>query len=219
MKQRRATANHSMQRVIDFNFFPAKEMDESWWDSDWLATSLFLRLRQIKAAQRKLSQFILQRYQLIQSPYFDFSNPPRQVALLGSADLKAVLYALGLIIEADTIANAIQREAQQAIKQSLGEADYLYALKNRMLLLPIQSKERIMLTDKRAQRFVNFKHRIYQSGLRCLLSLLDDAPPGFVQRLLFKLPRAWSVIPQLGSKNDYQALAAYLPRLLRERVA
>jgi len=219
MSSRRAVAHLSMQRVIDFNFFPAKEMDESWWDSDWLATSLFLRLRPIKGAQRKLSQFILHRYQLSQSPCFDFSNPERQVALLGSADLKAVLYALGLMIESDTIANAIEREAQQAIKQSLGIADYFYALKNRMALVPIPSKERIMLTDKRAHHFVNFKHRIYQSGLRCLLSLLDDAPPGFVQRLLFKLPRAWSVLPQLGNKSDYQALAAYLPRLLRERVA
>ena len=202
-------------RMIDFNFFPSLEMDDSWWESDWLATPLFARIRNIKATRRKLSDFILESYRLEHENYFDFESYERQAALLSRADLKSLLYAMGLIIESDTIASAIEKETQQAIKRSLGEADYLYALKNRMSMNRTQSKHKIPLADKKVRDAADFKDCIYQSGLRCLLSLLDDMPQGFIQRILFKLPKAWGTAPS-GNKDDYRAIRTCLPRLFKD---
>ena len=211
-----AISHHTLRRIVDFNFFPASEMDDSWWQSDWLAASLFNRLRKSKATQNKLSDFILESYQLRHENYFDFTSHEKKAALLSGTELKALLYAIGLIVESDTIANAIERDAQQTIKESLGEADYLYALKNRISISRPPAKDKITLTSNKTQDFKDFKTLIYQSGLHCLLSLLNDMPQGFIQRILFKLPKAWSTaIPLSDNKNDYQEIKAYLPSLFK----
>ena len=217
MNEEFATSHRTLRRIVDFNFFPISEMDDSWWQSDWLAPSLFNRLRKSKAVRGKLSDFILESYQLRRENYFDFTSSEKQAALLNSAELKALLYVIGLIVESDTIANAIEKKAQSIIKESLGEADYLYALKNRISIGRSQTKGKITLAGNKAQDFKDFKSRVYQSGLRCLLNLLDDMPQDFIQRILFKLPKAWSAaIPSSDNKDDYQEIKACLPRLFKE---
>ena len=208
-------SDETLRRVIDFNFFPSLEMDDSWWESNWLATPLIARIKNVKAAHRKLSDFILESYQMKRENYFDFKNYERQAALLSSVDLKALLYKMGLVIESNTIASVIERKAQQAIKKSLGEADYLYALKNKMSIDYLRASNQVLPVVEQASGGVNFKNYIHQSGLRCLLSLLDDMPQGFIQRLLFKLPKSWSEI-LCEDKDEYQAIRAHLPRLLKE---
>lgn len=211
-----AVADYDLGRVIDFNFFPILEMDESWWQPEWLPHPIFNRLVKNDAARHKLCDFILEKYQLKHENYFDFSSYEKQVALLGRVELKALLYAIGLITEADTIAHAIEREAQQAIKQSLGSADYLYALKNRTSIHHSQSGDETTHTDKKTRDYTNFKARVHQSGLRCLLTLLNDMPQGFIQRILFKLPKAWSALSWSDDKADYGEIRTCLPRLFKE---
>ena len=208
-------SDDTLRRVIDFNFFPSLEMDDSWWESDWLATPLIAGIKNVKAAHRKLSDFILESYQMKRENYFDFGSYERQAALLSSVDLKALLYKIGLVIESNTIANVIERKAQQAIKKSLGEADYLYALKNRISIDYPRASNKVLPAVEQSGNGTDFKNYIHQSGLRCLLGLLDNMPQGFIQRLLFKLPKSWSDISR-GNEDDYQAIRTYLPRLLKE---
>ena len=209
--------NHSLRRIIDFNFYPILGMDDSWWDAEWLPIPLFKQLRKNKVARRKLSDFILRNYQLESKSYFDFSSPEKQAALLSSADLKALLYKIGLIVESDTIANAIQKQAQQAIRKSLGEADYLYALKNRISMHHLRVYPKATSAEQQTPNFANFKSQLYQSGLRCLISLLADTPSGFVRRILLKLPKNWGdEIPLSENKDEYSEIRTCLPRLLKE---
>ncbi len=208
-------SDDTLRRVIDFNFFPSLEMDDSWWESDWLATPLVARVRIVKAAHRKLSDFILESYRMKRENYFDFGSYERQAALLSSVDLKTLLYKIGLVIESNTIASVIEKKAQQAIKKSLGETDYLYALKNRISMDYSRVPNKVLLSVKQKRDTTDFKSYVHQSGLRCLLGLLDDMPRGFIQRLLFKLPKPWSEISR-GNKDDYGAIRTYLPRLLKE---
>ena len=84
-----------LRRVIDFNFFPSLEMDDSWWEPEWLPISLLTQVRSVKAAHRKLSDFILERYRIKHENYFDFGNYERRAALLSGIDLKALLYTDG----------------------------------------------------------------------------------------------------------------------------
>ena len=207
---------HDLCRIIDFNFFPIVEMDDSWWPQQHLTPSTFKRLIKTKVARRQLSDFILRSYQLKHEVYYNFSTPEKQAVLLSSRDLKALLYSLGLMIESDTIAYAIERETQRAIKQSLGEVDYLYALKNRISMQHSQSSQKMMPATNKTCDFSNFKHWVYQSGLRCLLSLLDDMPPGFIQRVLFKLPKSWNTSSVTSSRDDYHYMRTYLAQLLKE---
>ena len=204
-----------LRRVIDFNFFPSLEMDDSWWELEWLNVSLLTRLKSIKAAHRSLSDFILESYSMKHENYFDFGSHERQAALLNAIDLKALLYTMGLIIESKTIAGVIEREAQRTIKEALGEADYLYALKNRISINYPCADDRVPFSFEQMSGTADFRTYVYQSGLRCLLALLDDMPQGFIQRILFKLPKTWSTISG-DSKNDYQAIRTYLPRLFEE---
>ena len=204
-----------LHRVIDFNFFPSLEMDDSWWESEWLTVSLLTRVRSVKAAHRKLSDFILERYRIERENYFDFRSYERQAALLSVIDLKALLYTIGLIIESKTIAGVIEKEAQRTIKESLGEADYLYALKNRISINYPHAGDKAPFSIEQMRDAADFRTYVYQSGLRCLLALLDDMPQGFIQRILFKLPKTWSAISH-GDKNDCRAIRTHLPRLFKE---
>ena len=204
-----------LRRVIDFNFFPSLEMDDSWWEPEWLTVSLLTRVRSVKATHRKLSDFILERYRIKHENHFDFGSYERQAALLNGIDLRALLYTMGLIIESKTIAGVIEKEAQRTIKESLGEADYLYALKNRMSINYRHAGDRVPFSVEQMRGATDFKTYVCQSGLRCLLALLDDMPQGFIQRILFKLPKTWSAISH-DKQNDYQAIRAYLPHLFKE---
>ncbi len=208
-------SDDTLRRVIDFNFFPSLEMDDSWWESNWLATPLIARIKNVKAAHRQLSDFILESYQMERENYFDFGSHEQKAALLSSVDLKALLYKIGLVMESDTIANVIERKAQQAIKKSLGEADYLYALKNRISIDYPRASNKVLPAVEQTGGGTDFNNYIHQSGLRCLLGLLDNMPQGFIQRLLFKLPKSWSEISR-GNEDDYQVIRTYLPRLLKE---
>ena len=208
-----AMPSDTLRRVIDFNFFPSLEMDNSWWEADWLPTPLFDKIRSVKAAHRKLSDFILAHYQIKHENYFDFESYERQAALLCSADLKALLYKIGLIIESGTIASAIEKEAQQVVKKSLGEADYLYALKNNIAMSSRHTENNGSFSAQKVSDIKDFKSYVYQSGLRCLLGLLNDMPQGFIQRILFKLPKAWSAT-SFENKADYRIIKGYLPQLL-----
>ncbi|MXX99182.1 MAG: hypothetical protein F4Y58_04650 [Gammaproteobacteria bacterium] len=216
MSDAAATSDYALHRIIDFNFYPIAEMDDSWWQSDYLAKPLFVKLRNIKAARRKLSDFILESYQLKDEIYFDFASHEKQVALLSSDDLKSLLYSMGLILEADTIAHTIEREAQQAIKKAIGETNYLYALKNRISIQHPRTNGNIATTYEKVCDFADFKNHLYRSGLRCLLSLLNDMPQGFIQRILFKLPKAWSAVSPSHDKDDYREIKTCLPRLFKE---
>ena len=207
-----ATPGDTLRRVIDFNFFPSLEMDNSWWEADWLPTPLFDRVRSIKATHRKLSDFILERYQIKHEIYFDFENYEQKAALLSSTDLKALLYKIGLIIESGTIAGAIEKKAQQAIKKSLGEADYLYALKNNIAMSSPRTANNGSVPAQKISDIKDFKSYVYQSGLRCLLGLLSDMPQGFIQRILFKLPKPWGAT-SFENKADYQVIKRHLPHL------
>ena len=211
-----ATPSHDLRRVIEFNFFPISEMNESWWQSDWLAVPLFRQLTETKAAWPKLSDFLLESYQLKGEIYYDFATREKQAALLSSTDLKALIYLMGLIVESDTIANAIEKETQRAIRQSLGEADYIYALKNKVSMCRPQTGYRTTVDDKEEHHFTDFKNRVYQSGLRCLLNLLGDVPQSFIQRILFKLPKAWSALSLANNKDDYHEIRTCLPHLFKE---
>ena len=206
----------SLRGILDFNFYPVVEMDDSWWQSEWLAIPLFNRIKNIKAARRKLSIFILENYELEHESYFDFTSYEKQVALLKSADLKALLYSMGLIVESEAIAAVIQRETQHAIRKALGETDYLYALKNRRSIDRTQLQGATTSIQKHAHDATDFKNYIYQSGLGCLLSLLENMPQGFIQRILFKLPKAWHTPPIVSEGKDYREIRACLPRLFKE---
>ena len=209
-------ANHQYHRIIEFNFFPASDLDDSWWPSEYLPATMFKRLIKINTVRRRLSDFILQSYQLDNEVYSDFSTAEKQAALLSSADLKVLLYLMGLMIESDTIANVIERDAQHAIKQSLGAEDYLYILKNRISMGSRQSATKTVSANRTAYDFSDFKRRAYQDGLQCLLSLLDDMPQGFIQRVLFKLPKTWSASSVTTDKDRYRDIRNYLPRLFKE---
>ncbi|MBC6413693.1 MAG: SctK family type III secretion system sorting platform protein [Chromatiales bacterium] len=216
MKTDAVIPNYNLHRIIDFNFSPVSEMDDSWWPQEHVTVALFKQLKKISAARRKLSDFILTRYQLKKEVYSDFSTPEKRIALLSSADLKALLYSLGLMIESDTIADVIEKEAQQAIKQSLGEEDYLYALKNRMVMRRLHRSDKMTTRNNKTYNYSDFRQQVYQSGLHCLLSLLDGMPKGFIQRILFKLPKTWDASLSNGSKDDYHYMSTHLPRLFKE---
>lgn len=216
MNEGATISDPSVREIINFNFYPSLEIDDSWWTSDYLAISLFARLRKVKATHRKLSDFILARYQLGNKNYFEFTSYEKRAALLASGDLKALLYRIGLLIESTAIAGVIQRQTQQTIKKSLGEADYLYALKNRTAIRCLRGSNKIVPTAERKRDFSNFKRGIYQSGLRCLLALLNDMPQDFIQRILFKLPKEWSESTGAGDKDDYKKIKTCLPHLFKE---
>lgn len=189
-------------------------MDQSWWNTDWLPISLYTKLKESNRVHHKLSDFILKAYQLEDEGYFDFGTATKRIALLDNTALKRLVFLMGLIVESNTIASAIQRKRQQAIKQVLGEADYLFALKNRFRF-NTTTPSRSVVADQ-TQDFDNFKDTIYQSGLYCLANLLQDVPQGFVKRVLLKLPKAWSTRYPTTISGNYSQMKARLSSLFKE---
>ena len=202
-----------LKRIIQFNFFPSEYMDESWWNTEWSDVSLYAKLKKSPRARRKLSEFIIKAYHLESEGYFNFSSAAQKVALLDNPNLKRLLVLMGLIVESDTIAAVIQREAQQAIKQSLGEEDYLFALKNRFRFSASVSNKQAVKSE---HDFGDYKTTVCKSGTQCLADLLQDASQGFIQRVLFKLPKTWSGWYPTPATGNYPQIATCLPSLFRE---
>lgn len=201
-----------LQRILEFNLLPARYAHQSWLtDFDWLARHPEL-LTQTKV-MRYLSMQILQQWDLQQKYWLDFNTPPTPVALLDRDKLLELVRYLGLALCHRYVQHSIERQRIQALKTSLGDAAYFFALRRAPLLGLAQ------LADVPAQTLTveQFVQQADHTGLRCLAtSLQQQQDPALQQRLLFKLPKQWAAQFQVDAAMLTHSIVTLPIRLLRE---
>ena len=200
--------------LLQFNFLPTGYMDISWWQADWLPTELLAATQTSDRANVYLSQFLLNQFELDQDFDFDFSIEKKHLALLGSDQLRRLVYLDGLILQSDHIAHVIRSQDRQVLKDAVGEADYFFTIKRGKLLLDevaIEPEKPDTTTDLSA-----LKQNCYRLGIGSLATAMSDMPKAFIQRLQFKLPK--SIVEeywQTSGQNSGQDSAAHTHFLLR----
>ncbi len=177
-----------LRELLQFNFLPTLDIDDSWWQPEWLAGASSSPLDFPGRAHFHLSRFFLEQIGLADQFDFDFSPLEKRIALLSSQRLKRLVYLVGLTLQSQRIAHAIRGSDRQAIKKSIGEEDYFFVTKRGVTLLKeagVQSPPVASGDD----RFDDLNERCYRVGMGSLATVMQSFPTAFIRRLQLKLPR------------------------------
>ncbi len=203
------------RELLQFNFLPTQDIDDSWWRSEWLAGTL-LNPKQFPAcAQFHLSRFFLRKRGLADQFDFDFSADEKQIALLPGKRLKRLVYLAGLTLQSQRIAHVIRGSDRQAIKSSVSEEDYFFAIKRGAFLLKEARFESTAPFDK-GERFDRLNEDCYRLGVNNLATVMRKFSPAFVGRLQSKLPKTMVEDYWQAADSDCDAHTRLLLRLTKE---
>ena len=167
--------------IHEFNLRPARYIDQTWLDD--LDDQLITRLTKSRRGERKLSDLILDRFQLRDHFFFDFEDKSERIALIDSATLHQLFFATGIALNHTYIRSIIEKSAQLQLKQSIGEASFTFGIKKAPLLIGNQGFPFILKPDPD-----DLKTSFTLAGLKCFSAVFSGGPRALTQRLKFKLP-------------------------------
>ena len=183
--------------LLRFNFLPTLDIDSSWWQAEWLPDPASDVTRFPGCSQFYLSRFFLQRVDLANQFDFDFSVDEKQIALLPGKQLKRLVYLAGLTLQSRRIARVIRKNDRQAIKNAIGEEDYLFATRRGVRLLE-EARFPSVPSVNEYDDFDALAESCQQAGIGSLATAMSRFSPALIRRLQFKLPRS-------GIENYWQA--------------
>ena len=169
--------------LYEFNFSPVQYIHPSWLES-FIKPVLFERLRKSCRARKRLSALILRRFNLQQEYCFDFEDQARRLALLDRDSLGRLIYVAGIALNAEGIAKTIERQSLLALKESIGEDAYWFALKKAPFLL---GRTSLPLPERHDGE--SWHDYALRCGAKALESCVSGEPPALTKRVQLKLPR------------------------------
>ncbi|MCG8650827.1 MAG: Yop proteins translocation protein K [Pirellulales bacterium] len=152
--------------------------------SKWLQ-----RLRDSRRGERKLSQWIAEKWNLDEQGVWDFSDIRRRLALLDYATLSRLIQFLGAAVCRRQIASVLDRNEQRELKTSIDEDTYLFALKRASFLV------KDLPDPVPAESFGDLPSRVAAAGRKCLAVCLSDLPGALLDRLRLKFPKNLDLQP------------------------
>ena len=177
-----------LRELLQFNFLPTLDIDNSWWQPEWLADVSSDPLNFPDCAQFHLSRFFLKQINLTDQFDFDFSSHEKWVALLPGKRLKRLVHLVGLTLHSQRIALAIRSSDRQVIKKAIGEEDYFFATKRGVLLLKEARFQSLPFASGR-DGFDDLNEECYRAGIGNLATVTQEFSAAFVRRLQLKFPR------------------------------
>ena len=185
-----------MQALLEFAFLPTRYIESSWLQ--YLPQSgLLQKLRDCKRVEAALSKYILEHFQLSAEDcvhWFDNARHehglPESITHLiamPATDIQRLVYYLGACVNERAIRLCLDGQQVRAAKSRVGEAVYLFGLKRAPYIIGQLNLPSVSIPSN-----IDLGASIQQCGILCLLTAIDDYGDAFKQRLLFKLPYAWS---------------------------
>jgi len=174
--------------IVEFNCLPSRYAHPSWFAA-LPHGALLLGLRASPRIPPPLSRHLLAAWGLEGQYCCDFSAPATRLALLDSATLTQLVLYAGLTATAAYVRRTVERDKVAALKQRLGEAAFLFALKRAPFLSGVKP-----LPDALHRASPDAFHQITLiAGLQCLAASLKGRERALRRRLLFKFPQGWAV--------------------------
>lgn len=186
------------EAVIRFNFDPVSYSHPSWWNCGRLPAKVFRQLTADPLAASTLSKRMLEQHYIDADFDFDFSHPFKRIAFLDYGEQRRLVFRLGLVIYHAHIAAAIHREEQEQLREIIGQADYLLALRLEpgAGLVAGEDLPALPLSDKYRCRYA-----IYLAGFTLLAKIVSGEPPGFKKRFYLIWPKKF-VLARLAGLQD-----------------
>lgn len=168
--------------VCRFNCRLAADVHPSHLGHDF-DSALFKRLCRSPRAGAQLSDWIVRQFQLDPGGHWDFMETRLRLALLPIETLERLTRLLGLAALHRDVAHVVRGPQIRALRESLGDADYEFAVKRASLLvrqIPAELKPQSLIDDAVRQ--------VADHGQRALAWCLSGAPQAVIERLALKLP-------------------------------
>ena len=167
--------------VYDFNFRPGTYVDPSWI-ADTVEPAVWTRLAGCARAEPKLSRYILERFELADRFWSDFSAPALRLALLEPGVLRRVALFTGLALSGASLRRIVLGAEVRRLKQEIGEDGYSFAVKRAPFLVgDIAGRVPAGAGGSRSD--------FEGLGAGCLAAALAGHGPAVTLRLLLKLPK------------------------------
>lgn len=180
----------ALSEVLAFAWSPAAYMDPSWWQEDWLARSLFERLRENPRSRRHLSRFLVRKLGLADGGTVALESPEADLALVEARRLNRLVVLAGVTLLSGSIARVLRGPDRRRIKDTIGDADYEFAIRRgRLLLQQARLRGDIAGLDLPGCGLADEASRRY--GVGGLATALQGASVALVRRVQLKLPRTF----------------------------
>lgn len=139
-------------------------------------------LKSISRIQSKLSQLLLNYFNLFDRPFYQFEEPRLRIALLESKILNSLLIYAGAIIYSESISKLVAKKDVLALKESIGENLYFFVSKKASLLTGFAPKIPL------SQDISITRQVLFEAGKQCLQMCLANEDENLLNRLILKFP-------------------------------
>ncbi len=214
-EQAAASQQRLAEAVARFNFLPASYTHSNWFARLPNAAETAACI-DCERSVHSLSDYLLDAFELRGHYFFAFDEALQRLVLRDASALRELCYFAGLTLNAKRIQHAIAREEVHAIRQSLGDEAYTFALKRAPFIsteLEIDSPE-----DTRQDFMGSASAVVERAGRACLALAIGGMPAALTKRVELKLtaPLHTSGVELVGGADAANAL---LHRMEREIVA
>jgi YOP proteins translocation protein K (YscK) len=213
--QRSLAAQPWVAAAVAFNLSPLKDLDESWLQT--LPNGGLVPHLRGAAAERWVSRYLLDAFDLGGRYWDDFSAPRTRLALMDRASLQSVLFHVGLALKSDAFRNLLDGARIKALRDEIGPEAYDFAVKAAPLYgaPPTFDYEPPALPDTPA--------RLMLTGAAFSLHGAAAADAAYITRFAFKLPAALcdglsKVAGARSAAEEGDALPRLTRRIIKDRV-
>lgn len=199
--------------ICHFNAIPAEYLHPSHLEPV-IPRSVFGALLSSERGRMKLNELVLQKFKLKGVFHTDFRSMPLRLALLDPQTLENLVLYAGVIYYSKNIVQVVEKKALLDIKEKIGEAIYMFAVKK----APLFNRVKPQITTL-SPNPSNLYLGILAAGQRMLEHLFSSEPISIQQRLQLKFPAtySWNFIrsaPEAEKTNIY----TFLHRLLIKEI-
>lgn len=169
--------------IYDWNSYPHRWALREWWEDAAPPAPLMDLLERSRRGRRRLSHHFCRVLGLAETCW-DFREPRRRLALLGSPTLDRLARFAGATTQAGALARIVTRDERKVVTEGIGDDAYAFALRRgRMIEAMPMAAHGDAATSSAAARMI-------EHGWLWLAACLRGEPHAVLQRFRLKQRRA-----------------------------
>jgi hypothetical protein len=167
-----------------------------------------------RTARTDMAKILLTRFELNDSPCFDFTSPRTRLALISEVTLQKLYFYVGAALLHERITRIISKDALNQLREQLGKNVYFFAIKRAPFLVSEKPKLESLETSS-PDVFIDL---IRVAG-ECIACCLSGEPVSVTRRFALKFPKklAWH-FEKKYSEEERAAAWAFVHRILIKEV-
>lgn len=199
--------------VCTFNSAPASYLHSSYLQG-LLPPEPLEKILSIPRAQTKLNALLLEKFNLKNAFYTDFSSMYLRLALLDTTTLEELMLYAGIIYYSTNITQIVEKTALIGLKEKIGEKAYFFGVKK----APLFNRVKPQLTTL-SPNPSNLYTGMLIAGQRMFEHLFAGDPYSITQRFQLKLPSdyTWN-FGRVVTPEEKNSIYSFLHRLLIKEI-